>query len=263
MFRFFRLLRKKLLEEGHIRKYFWYAVGEVFLVVIGILIALQINNWNEQRKYEAKIDNQLLALKEVLLHEKELLQSIQDQHSFRAHSLSKLLEIAELPPIQQNWWSFKEFRKSDIWNDTIPENGGPRFNRLAYRWSTGFTHFFIDKTVIDQLQNSGMLVALENQELNRALNEYYSMADVRFSQVEIPQNNPVIAMWRKELIYDGVVTFDQSLIEDPIALFKGHEDREAMLRSIAINAYWLELSAFEIEQRGDSLVAIIDKILED
>lgn len=50
MLRFFSLLRKKLLEEGHIRKYVWYALVEVFLVVIGILIALQINNWNEDRK---------------------------------------------------------------------------------------------------------------------------------------------------------------------------------------------------------------------
>lgn len=50
MFRFFRLLRKKLLDDGHLNKYFWYAFGEVFLVVIGILIALQINNWNIERQ---------------------------------------------------------------------------------------------------------------------------------------------------------------------------------------------------------------------
>ncbi len=50
MVRFFRNIRQRLLENGNLRKYFWYAVGEVFLVVIGILIALQINNWNELRK---------------------------------------------------------------------------------------------------------------------------------------------------------------------------------------------------------------------
>lgn len=50
MLRFFRNIRQKLLENGSLHKYFWYAIGEVFLVVIGILIALQINNWNEQRK---------------------------------------------------------------------------------------------------------------------------------------------------------------------------------------------------------------------
>ncbi len=50
MLRFFRNIRQKLLENGNLRKYFWYAIGEIFLVVIGILIALQINNWNEEKK---------------------------------------------------------------------------------------------------------------------------------------------------------------------------------------------------------------------
>ena len=50
MLRFFRLIRKKLVEEQKVRQYTWYALGEIFLVVIGILIALQINNWNEERK---------------------------------------------------------------------------------------------------------------------------------------------------------------------------------------------------------------------
>ena len=49
MLRFFRLIRRKLIEEENARRYFYYALGEIFLVVIGILIALQINNWNEQR----------------------------------------------------------------------------------------------------------------------------------------------------------------------------------------------------------------------
>jgi len=50
MLRFFRTIRKKLIEEDNVRKYLLYAVGEILLVVIGILIALQVNNWNEERK---------------------------------------------------------------------------------------------------------------------------------------------------------------------------------------------------------------------
>lgn len=49
MFRFFRFIRQKLLFEGKIPRYLTYAVGEIILVVIGILIALQINNANQQR----------------------------------------------------------------------------------------------------------------------------------------------------------------------------------------------------------------------
>ena len=50
MIKFFRHIRKSLIQENQMGKYFKYAIGEILLVVIGILIALQINNWNEHRK---------------------------------------------------------------------------------------------------------------------------------------------------------------------------------------------------------------------
>ena len=52
MIKLFRKIRQNLLSENKIRKYLFYAVGEIILVVIGILIALQINNWNTDRKNE-------------------------------------------------------------------------------------------------------------------------------------------------------------------------------------------------------------------
>jgi len=50
MIKIFRKIRQNLLMENKTGKYFKYAIGEIILVVIGILIALQINNWNENRK---------------------------------------------------------------------------------------------------------------------------------------------------------------------------------------------------------------------
>lgn len=62
MLKFFKSIRKKLIIQENTRKYLLYAVGEILLVVIGILIALQINNWNEQRKNRAY---ELTMLQEV------------------------------------------------------------------------------------------------------------------------------------------------------------------------------------------------------
>ncbi len=59
MLKFFRRIRQKLLDKGSLRKYSLYALGEILLVMIGILLALQVNNWNEGRK-EKKLELQLL-----------------------------------------------------------------------------------------------------------------------------------------------------------------------------------------------------------
>ncbi|MCA0154406.1 DUF6090 family protein [Winogradskyella vincentii] len=66
MIKFFRHIRKSLISENKMGKYFKYAIGEILLVVIGILIALQINNWNNKRVEEARADKFLQKLKTQL-----------------------------------------------------------------------------------------------------------------------------------------------------------------------------------------------------
>ena len=68
MIPFFRKIRKKMADDNKPMKYMRYAIGEIALVVIGILIALSINNWNEDRKtklrsqmYINEIENDLVV----------------------------------------------------------------------------------------------------------------------------------------------------------------------------------------------------------
>jgi uncharacterized protein DUF6090 len=62
MIKFFRKIRQKLLSGNKFSKYLIYAIGEIFLVVIGILIALQINNWNDERKTKKEENLALMNL---------------------------------------------------------------------------------------------------------------------------------------------------------------------------------------------------------
>ena len=69
MIKFFRQIQQRLLKEKRLSQYMLYALGEIILVVIGILIALQINNWNESRKTENEIKASLHALKNDLIQD--------------------------------------------------------------------------------------------------------------------------------------------------------------------------------------------------
>ena len=79
MIKFFRKIRQNLLSEGNTGKYLKYAFGEILLVVIGILIALTINNWNDNRKSKLTeikyvndliedLNNDVIALKEFTVY---------------------------------------------------------------------------------------------------------------------------------------------------------------------------------------------------
>jgi len=77
MIRFFRNIRQKLAAENKVMAYLRYAIGEILLVVIGILIALQINNWNEHRKVQKQEIQIYKELKSDLLQtKKEILNTV-------------------------------------------------------------------------------------------------------------------------------------------------------------------------------------------
>ncbi|MDT0557218.1 DUF6090 family protein [Ichthyenterobacterium sp. W332] len=76
MIKFFRKIRKNLLSENKFGKYFTYALGEIILVVIGILIALSINNWNEQQKMAKEEISLLKELKNSISQDIQQLNSL-------------------------------------------------------------------------------------------------------------------------------------------------------------------------------------------
>lgn len=77
MIKIFRHIRQRLLSESKFSKYLFYAIGEIVLVVIGILIALQINHWNEGRKQAIAEEEFYKGIKEDLQQDLEFINYVQ------------------------------------------------------------------------------------------------------------------------------------------------------------------------------------------
>ena len=81
MIKFFRKIRFDLLEKNKTGKYLLYAIGEIILVVLGILIALQINNWNESNKISKEEHGLLVNLKRDFTSNMKLINSGLDDYN--------------------------------------------------------------------------------------------------------------------------------------------------------------------------------------
>ena len=98
MIKFFRNIRKSLLSEGKTGKYFKYAIGEIILVMIGILLALQVNNWNENRKLRNNEQAYFENLKEEVLKNDIALKLKIEQYKAIDQSLITLADLMRPEP---------------------------------------------------------------------------------------------------------------------------------------------------------------------
>ncbi len=93
MIKFFRKIRQNLLMENKTGKYLKYAIGEIALVVIGILIALQINNWNENRKNSNKETTVLANIHKEFKQNQKQLDSIVILHRISYSNSAKIIKL--------------------------------------------------------------------------------------------------------------------------------------------------------------------------
>jgi hypothetical protein len=105
MIKFFRKIRQKLLTENKFSKYLIYAIGEIVLVVIGILIALQINNWNEERKQTIE---EIETLKNIKSDFENTIIEFEENNNFRKRIISTTKVFYDLIHIEQNDYSNRQ-----------------------------------------------------------------------------------------------------------------------------------------------------------
>jgi hypothetical protein len=145
-----------MITEDKLTLYVVYAVGEVVLVVIGILIALQIDNWNENQRLR-KIEQQyLLALKEEFEYNKTELARIMDLNTRNADAA---LEITDyIGP----------------GNPAITEK---EFETLAMNAFASEVHYNPNQGVLNEIISSGKLGIFNNDELKFALSSWSAVLD--------------------------------------------------------------------------------------
>jgi Family of unknown function (DUF6090) len=128
--RLFRNIRQKLAAENKVMAYLRYAIGEILLVVIGILIALQVNNWNERRK-DTKFEHEILALIDQNLEQDSVSLSFELSNTKLAiHLTDRLLEQVKLKNYNDslNYWMgkiicFERFRSQSSAYEMLKSKG--------------------------------------------------------------------------------------------------------------------------------------------
>jgi len=132
MINFFRKKRKILANENKVFKYTRYAIGEIALVVIGILIALSINNWNEQRKYKNLEISMLTEIKASLKENIIQLNTMLDFNGLTLNSYTIILNHLD---------------KNIPYNDSLENHFG-----LLTNWSSPF----FDYSAYETLKTKGV-----------------------------------------------------------------------------------------------------------
>jgi len=179
MIKFFRKIRYDLLGKDKTGKYFKYAIGEIILVVIGILIALQINNWNENRKnrqIEKDYLNGILSnLEEDIINYKETIERD-----------TLLLNYATV--LQ------KAFTDENIRSDKV-------LMKKVILLTNAYNGFGSSRTVFEDMVSSGKINLIKSDSLRQTLTKYYQFVD---GQAAFDLNQEVTE-WRehKMEIYNG------------------------------------------------------------
>jgi hypothetical protein len=177
MLRFFRKIRQNLLAENKFTKYLFYALGEIILVVIGILIALAINNANQKRLTEKNEETYLIGLKEEFQTSK--------------------LKLKELIAVNQsNYTGAKQILEYTNANAMPPSED--LFSKVLYSTFSTDIAFNPNNSLLQEMINSGNLKNLSNPELRIELTNWVStIEDIRRQEEELGiQRIKVLDMFR-------------------------------------------------------------------
>tara|TARA_R110002051_G_scaffold264789_1_gene324684 strand:- start:4488 stop:5768 length:1281 start_codon:yes stop_codon:yes gene_type:complete len=166
MIKFFRKIRQNLLSEGKTGKYFKYAIGEIVLVVIGILLALQINNWNQERIQATELNGLKKSISSAIQSDIKYLKLIRtgrENIGIRADSIFNTYIDSQKEVLVFNDYAF------------IANTFGELNNIIYYQPNL---------SAFDALKNSIYLSKLQGTDIELLLNSFYAAAERLHQQEE-------------------------------------------------------------------------------
>ena len=184
MIKLFRKIRQQLVMENKTGKYFKYALGEIILVVIGILIALQINNWNENRK---EANQEQLYLNRLLVENKE------DIITFNT-------EISNLMKGVKTITTFSTALKKTDYSDSLLMQSANDY----FQYGSLYPNFSSSTSTFDDLSSTGNLKILQSSNLRDQLVKHYA------KHLQIKERIRVGTEWA--LPVDGAFTYEHSIM---------------------------------------------------
>ena len=264
MIKFFRKIRFDLMEKnppagvaGKTGKYLKYAIGEIVLVVIGIMIALQINNWNENRLINKTVESYMNNLIKELENEQDVLDLINRQHSFKYYSMQYLLKMEG-----SNLYDPIADRKDDIpllnmqnygvWNKEIPEDYNKEFIQITFSLMHRSVQPPFPKSTLSELKSTGMYSKF-NSNLKKEIDNYYRLMENDFN------GKPhLLAMdFQASLAREGFITTDTYKLNDPISLLKNNPERIGLIKRMIRESGWTVQSAIESKKQNQELIKLI------
>lgn len=221
MLKVFRRIRQRLLSENRFSRYMIYAIGEIVLVVIGILIALSINSWNQDR-LEAKKETAYLSNIEADLRQQLVYIDLQLEHELKHDTIVKRM--------------LDRYRKEEIL--AIDSLASSQLYELTIRKT--FTK--ADPTYQD-LISTGNIGLIEEESLRNELLSYYLELERIASIMMINNTLYVDEMFAMKMVHHvfltdsaGSSTTDQRLLEASNQKLKDPEEEMLVINLIKIRA---------------------------
>ena len=163
MFKFFRSIRQNLLNENKTAKYLKYAAGEIVLVMIGILLALQANTWNQNRLTRIE---EIEAISRILLDVESDVEALDRRKSSLEYKDAQLLRVI-----------------STIESGTIADSQS-FLKDIIFGAQFGWYQSGANRSTYDDLIGAGKLGIIKNAEVRASVSNYYNTFQIQQDRVD-------------------------------------------------------------------------------